>query len=87
MENNTEMMSKCSEKMQECMKRCRWCPLIPMILGTFFLLVGYYLDAKTVRVLWMVFSGLITLLGVFCFIMMSVIKGPSGEPEEKTKTQ
>jgi hypothetical protein len=62
----------CSSMMAECMKRCRWFPLIPLIVGVFLFLLGYYLDAEVVRILWMVVAGLIILLGTFGLIMMSI---------------
>ncbi len=81
----TEMMDKCREGMSgtddcssmmaECMKRCRWFPLILVIVGIFLLLLGYYLDAELTRILWMVVAGLIILLGIFGLIMMNKIKG------------
>jgi len=61
------------EVMKECMKRSRWCPLIPMTLGIISFLLGYFLDAEIVRILWLIFSGMAILMGVFCFIMMSAM--------------
>ena len=61
------------EMMQECMKKCRWCPLIPLTLGIVFLLLGIYLPVDIVRILWIVFAGLITLMGLICFIMAGVM--------------
>jgi len=65
--------------MKECMKRCRWCPIIPVILGIFLLLLGYYLDAEITRILWMAVAGLIILLGTFGLFMMNKIKGTYSE--------
>ena len=83
----TEMMDKCSEGMSgtddcssmmgECMKKCRWFPLVPVILGIVLLLLGYYLDVEVIRILWMVVAGLVILLGTFGLIMMNKIKGTS----------
>lgn len=61
------------EMMQHCRDKCRWCPLIPLTLGIIFLLLGYYLDPITVRILWLVFAGLITLMGLMGLIMMNVM--------------
>jgi len=63
----------CSSMMAECMKRCRWFPLILVIVGIFLLLLGYYLDAEVIRILWMILSGLIILMGVLGFIVVSMI--------------
>ena len=61
----------CSSMMAECMKKCRWFPLIPVIFGIVLLLLGYYLDAEITRILWMIAAGLLILMGTFCLLMMS----------------
>lgn len=77
-----DMMAKCCEGMRAsggpgpsmmagCMKMCRWFPLIPVILGIVFLLLGYYLDAEITRILWMAAAGFLILMGTFCLLMMS----------------
>jgi hypothetical protein len=48
--------------------------LIPVILGILLLLLGYYLDAETTRILWMVAAGFLILMGTFGFMMMSLGK-------------
>ncbi len=62
----------CRSMMAECMKKCRWFPLIPMIIGVTFLLLGYYLNAEVTRILWIIAAGLVVLAGTFGFIMMSI---------------
>ena len=79
-----EAMAKCCGGMSKsggsrsmmagCMKMCRWFPLIPVIFGIIFLLVGYYLDASIIRVLWMLFAGLVVVMGTFGLIMMDFMK-------------
>ena len=59
--------------MQECMKGCRWCPLIPVILGIVFFLLGYYFNAEIIRVLWMIGSGIMIFMGLLCLIMMNIM--------------
>ncbi len=61
------------DMMKECMKKCKLCVLIPIILGIIFFLLGYFLNAEIVRILWLIFSGFIVLMGIFGLIMMSVI--------------
>lgn len=58
--------------MQACIKKCRWCPLIPVILGAVLLLLGYFLDAEIVRILWLVFSCLPILMGLMALVMMNI---------------
>jgi hypothetical protein len=79
-----EMMAKCCEGMSgpgdcgsmmaECMKKCRWFPLIPVVLGALLFLLGYYLNAETTRILWMIVSGLVIIFGTFGFVMISGMK-------------
>ena len=59
--------------MNKCMKGCRWFLLIPVVLGISVLLLGYYLDAEIVRVLWMVIAGLVILVGACAALMMCVM--------------
>jgi hypothetical protein len=61
----------CRSVMGECMKGCRWFPLIPVILGILLLLLGYYLDAEITRILWMIAAGFLILMGAFALLMMS----------------
>jgi hypothetical protein len=61
----------CRSMMGECMKGCRWFPLIPVVLGILLLLLGYYLDAEITRILWMVAAGFVVALGTFALLMMS----------------
>ena len=54
------------------MGKCRWLPLIPVVLGIVLLLLGYVLDAEVTRILWMTAAGLVILMGAFAFLMMSL---------------
>jgi len=54
------------------MKACRWCPLIPIIFGVVLFLLGYYLDAEVVRLLWLIFTGFMVLMGVMMLVMVNV---------------
>ena len=59
--------------MQACMKGCRWCPLIPLILGVILFLLGYFLDAQTVKLLWLVFSCIPIVVGLLALTMMNTM--------------
>jgi len=67
MTSETNMM----EMMKECMKGCRVCSFIPITFGILAFLLGYFMDAEIVRILWLVFSGLIILFGIFILLMMN----------------
>jgi hypothetical protein len=79
-----EAMAECCEGMSgpgdyrsmmaECMRKCRWFLLIPVIIGILLLLLGYVLDAEVTRILWMTAAGLVILMGAFGFLMMSLSK-------------
>ena len=60
--------------MAGCMKMCRWFPLVPMIFGIALFVLGYYLDASIIRVLWMLFAGFMAVLGIFGLILMGTMK-------------
>jgi len=64
----------CRSMMAECMRKCRWFLLIPVIIGILLLLLGYILDAEVTRILWMTAAGLVILMGAFGFLMMSLSK-------------
>ena len=61
------------DMMPACMKGCRWCTLIPLVIGAILFLLGYFLDAETVRILWLVFSCLLTVMGLMALIMMTTM--------------
>ena len=67
----------CRSMMAKCMRKCRWCLLIPVIIGALLLLLGYVLDAEITRMLWMTFAGFVILMCTFGFLMMSLIKRKS----------
>lgn len=57
--------------MKACMKKCRWCPLMPITFGIILFLLGFYLDAEVVRLLWLIFTGFMVLMGTFMLIMIN----------------
>ena len=60
--------------MSKCMKGCRWFPLIPVILGTVLLLLGYFLNSEVIRIIWMIISGFVIALGLLCFFIAGKMK-------------
>ncbi len=63
----------CRSMMSECMRRCRWFPLIPLIICIGLFALGYFMDSEVVRVLWMVLFGTMLLMGILCFVIMNVM--------------
>ena len=59
--------------MKTCMHGVRWFPLIPVTVGTTLFLLGYFLDAEGVRVLFLILAAvpvMMGLLGLFMFRTM-----------------
>lgn len=61
------------DMMEMCMKRGRWFPLMPLAVGIILFLLGYFLDAEIIRIVWLIFSVLIILMGVFGLIMANMM--------------
>jgi hypothetical protein len=56
--------------MKTCMRGFRWFPLIPLAVGTVLFLLGYFLDAEVVRVLFLVLVAVPVIMGLLGFFMM-----------------
>ena len=63
-EKHQQEEMNCKTPMASCKAKIRYVPWFPLILGIVFLLLGYFLDPTTIRVLWMLGAGLIVGLGV-----------------------
>ena len=61
------------DMMRACMKGCRWCPLIPLVIGVVLFLLGYFLNADTVRILWLVFSCLPIVIGLVALVITNTM--------------
>ena len=72
-ENNTprnimfQMMTHCATNM-------RWMPLFPITVGITLFLLGFYLEPEVVRVIFLTLAALPVIMGVFGFIMMSIMR-------------
>ena len=55
------------------MEKARWFLLIPFTFGIIAFALGYFLDAEIVRIIWLVLSGLMIVMGFMCFLMMSIM--------------
>jgi hypothetical protein len=54
------------EIMKECAGTCKCCSFMCLILGVIGLLLGFFLSPEVVRILWLVASGIVVLLGLMC---------------------
>jgi hypothetical protein len=84
-ENSAEMMANCFESVSskgsqgmktmisECcrkMKAFRLFPVIPMALGVMAFLLGYFLGGEIIRILWLILSGTVALVGLLGLSLM-----------------
>ena len=53
-----------------CGGKCRYFPLFPVVLGSIFLLLGYFLSPEITRVFWMAGAGMMVVMGLFCLLFM-----------------
>lgn len=58
--------------MMKCMKGARWFLLIPGVVIALAFLLGYFLEPDTVRVLWLIITGTLLLLGSTFYILMNL---------------
>ncbi len=65
--------------MSNCMKVCRWLPLIPVILGIVLLMLGYFLNAEVIRIIWIIISGFIVIVGILGLFIAGKMKKVSNE--------
>ncbi len=82
--NMPEVMAKCCEGMSrpgdcrfmmtQCMRRCRWFLLIPIVIGILLLLFGCVLEAEVTRIIWIAAAGFVVFMGVLCFLMIILSK-------------
>jgi len=59
--------------MRHCMRSFRWFPLIPLGFGVIFFLLGYFLSAEAVRVLWLVLATIPIILGVLGLLLTNAM--------------
>lgn len=51
------------------MAGCRWCAIFPITFGSVLFLLGYFLDAEIIRLLWLIFTGFMVLMGVLMLMI------------------
>jgi len=65
----TSFMKKC---MTKCMSGAKWFLLIPGVILILIFLLGYFLDPEMVRVLWLVITGALIVLGSTFYVLMNI---------------
>jgi hypothetical protein len=59
--------------MRHCMRSFRWFPLMPLGFGVVFFLLGYFLSAETVRILWLILATIPIILGVLGLLLTTAM--------------
>ena len=59
--------------MGHCIRAFRWLPLIPLCIGIFLFLLGYFLSAEAVRILWLVLTVIPVILGSLGLLMTAAM--------------
>lgn len=72
-ENNTPR-NMMFQMMTHCATNMRWMPLLPITVGTALLLLGYFMEAESVRIVFLTLAALPVIMGVFGFIMMNIMR-------------
>lgn len=70
---DTTMRGTMGMMMGHCMRAFRWVPLIPLCFGIVLFLLGYFLSAEAVRILWLVLAAIPIILGTLGLLMTSVM--------------
>ena len=70
---DSSMRGTMSMMMGHCMRAFRWLPLIPLLFGIVLFLLGYFLSAEAVRILWLVLAAIPIILGVLALLMTTAM--------------
>jgi hypothetical protein len=57
--------------MMKCMKGARWFLIIPGVFVIIAFLLGYFLDPATLRLLWLIITGALLVIGTTFLIAMN----------------
>lgn len=59
--------------MGHCLRAFRWLPLMPLGIGALLFLLGYFLSAEAVRILWLVLAAIPVILGALGLLMTTAM--------------
>jgi hypothetical protein len=63
-----------NQGMMKCMKGAKWFLLIPGVIVTLAFLLGYVLDPAYVKILWLIITGSLLVLGTIFYVSMNIMK-------------
>jgi len=72
------VMNNYLELVNSCMKLARWLPYSLVFSGLALFVLGYLLEPETVKTLWLVITGFLTLSGLFILVMINLVISNSG---------
>ena len=72
MGNQNEDKKFKDQGMKKCLKGAKWFLLIPGVIITLAFLLGYTLNPSTVRVLWLIITGFLMVIGSIFYILMNI---------------
>jgi hypothetical protein len=61
-----------NQGMMKCLKGAKWVLLIPGILVTLAFLLGYVLEPPTIRILWLIITGSLIVLGTIFYASINI---------------
>ena len=61
-----------NQGMKKCLKGARWFLLIPGVIVTLAFLLGYVLEPTTIRILWLIITGSLVVLGTIFYVSMNI---------------
>jgi len=61
-----------NQEMMKCLKQAKWFLLIPGVIVTLAFLLGYVLEPTTIRILWLVITGSLIVLGTIFYVSMNI---------------
>ena len=64
--------SSVKQSMMKCMKGAKWFLLVPGVFITLVFLLGYFLEPATLRMLWLIITGALLMLGTTFYILMNI---------------
>jgi len=71
LDGNNEDNSSNKDGMMKCMKSAKWFLLFPGVLIALAFLLGYFLEPATVRMLWLIITGALLVLGTSFYLFMN----------------
>ena len=63
-----------NQGMMKCMKGAKWFLLIPGVIAVLAFLLGYVLRPEYVKILWLIITGSLVVLGTIFYVSMNIMR-------------